>query len=82
MTASKRVELLKRVAQDGTKKKLSFEMCEKIAEDLDLTLEQVGSFGKSFVFWYCAKYYLVGYLRLLAVKFLRSHVHFGWKLTV
>ncbi|KAH6827918.1 hypothetical protein C2S53_014880 [Perilla frutescens var. hirtella] len=41
MTAGQRVELLKRVAQDGTKKKLSFEECEKIAEDLNLTLEQV-----------------------------------------
>lgn len=41
MTASQRVELLKRV-KDGTKKRLSFFECEKIAEDLNLTLEQVG----------------------------------------
>ncbi|KAL8458672.1 hypothetical protein ACS0TY_036253 [Phlomoides rotata] len=41
MTASQRVELLKRVAKDGTKKRLSFSECEKIAEDLNLTLEQV-----------------------------------------
>ncbi|XP_047958329.1 uncharacterized protein LOC125203869 isoform X2 [Salvia hispanica] len=41
MTAAQRAELLKRVAQDGTKKKLSFKDCEKIAEDLNLTLEQV-----------------------------------------
>ncbi|XP_057786718.1 uncharacterized protein LOC131004125 isoform X2 [Salvia miltiorrhiza] len=41
MTAGQRVELVKRLAKDGTEKKLSFEDCEKIAEDLNLTLEQV-----------------------------------------
>lgn len=45
MTAGQRAELLERVTKDGTKKKLSFKDCEKIAEDLNLTLEQVGSFG-------------------------------------
>ncbi|XP_042053544.1 uncharacterized protein LOC121798547 [Salvia splendens] len=41
MTAAQRAELLKRIAQDGSKKKLSFKDCEKIAEDLNLTLQQV-----------------------------------------
>ncbi|KAL1538122.1 hypothetical protein AAHA92_26902 [Salvia divinorum] len=40
-TAAQRAEILKRIAQDGAKKKLSFKDCEKIAEDLNLTLEQV-----------------------------------------
>lgn len=42
MTTGQRAELLKRVAKDGAKKRLSFNECEKIAEDLNLTLEQVG----------------------------------------
>ncbi|PIN22319.1 hypothetical protein CDL12_04982 [Handroanthus impetiginosus] len=41
MTASQRVELLKRVTKDRLDKKLSFSECEKIAKDLNLTLEQV-----------------------------------------
>ncbi|KAK6148741.1 hypothetical protein DH2020_016266 [Rehmannia glutinosa] len=41
MTADKRVELLKRVAKDDPKEKLSFSECKKIAKDLNLTLEQV-----------------------------------------
>ncbi|KAL1551739.1 hypothetical protein AAHA92_19540 [Salvia divinorum] len=41
MTAAQRAELLKRIAQDGSKKKLSFKDCEKIAVDLNLTLQQV-----------------------------------------
>lgn len=64
MTAGQRAELLKRVTPDGMKKKLSFKDCEKIAEDLNLTLEQVGSFGKSLAFWY-SKYCFIGYKSLL-----------------
>lgn len=41
MTADQRAELLKRVVNDDSNKKLSFKECEKIAEDLNLTLEQV-----------------------------------------
>ncbi|KAL6514977.1 hypothetical protein OROGR_020556 [Orobanche gracilis] len=48
MTADERVELHKRVAKDDPKERLSFSECEKIAEDLNLTLEQV--LVKSLVF--------------------------------
>ncbi|KAK6911874.1 B-block binding subunit of TFIIIC, partial [Dillenia turbinata] len=41
MTADQRAELLKRVVKDDSSKKLSFRQCEEIAEDLNLTLEQV-----------------------------------------
>ncbi|KAL2516429.1 B-block binding subunit of TFIIIC [Forsythia ovata] len=41
MTAEQRAELLKRVAKDEPNKKLSYRECEKIAKDLNLTLEQV-----------------------------------------
>ncbi|KAK2965595.1 hypothetical protein RJ640_008436, partial [Escallonia rubra] len=41
MTADQRAELLKRVVDDDAGKKLSFKECEKIAKDLNLTLEQV-----------------------------------------
>ncbi|XP_010273234.1 PREDICTED: uncharacterized protein LOC104608836 isoform X2 [Nelumbo nucifera] len=41
MTAEQRAELLKRVVKDGPNKKLSFRECEKIAKDLNLTLQQV-----------------------------------------
>ncbi|KAL0415050.1 UNVERIFIED_CONTAM: hypothetical protein Slati_3336900 [Sesamum latifolium] len=41
MTADQRVELLKRIAKDDPNKRLSFGDCEKIANDLNLTLEQV-----------------------------------------
>ncbi|XP_031385075.1 uncharacterized protein LOC116198940 isoform X1 [Punica granatum] len=41
MTAEQRAELLKRVVKDSTSEKLSFKECEKIAKDLNLTLEQV-----------------------------------------
>lgn len=41
MTAEQRAELLKRVVRDCTSEKLSFKECEKIAKDLNLTLEQV-----------------------------------------
>ncbi|KAL6557503.1 hypothetical protein OROMI_017853 [Orobanche minor] len=41
MTADERMELHKRVAKDDPKERLSFSECEKIAEDLNLTLEQV-----------------------------------------
>lgn len=41
MTADQRAELLKRVVQDDVNEKLSYKDCEKIAKDLNLTLEQV-----------------------------------------
>ncbi|XP_052182207.1 uncharacterized protein LOC127794928 isoform X2 [Diospyros lotus] len=41
MTAEQRAELLKRVFSDDPNKKFSFKDCEKIAKDLNLTLEQV-----------------------------------------
>ncbi|XP_019058110.1 PREDICTED: uncharacterized protein LOC104813957 [Tarenaya hassleriana] len=41
MTADQRAELIKRIAKDNAKDKLSFRECEKIAKDLNLTLEQV-----------------------------------------
>ncbi|KAL9157086.1 hypothetical protein ABFS82_09G122300 [Erythranthe guttata] len=41
MTAEHRTELLKRVTEDDRKKRLSLSECVKIAEDLNLTLEQV-----------------------------------------
>ncbi|KAF8388748.1 hypothetical protein HHK36_025428 [Tetracentron sinense] len=41
MTADQRSELLKCIVKDGPNKKLSFKECEKIAKDLNLTLEQV-----------------------------------------
>lgn len=41
MTAGQRAELLKCVAKDDSNRRLSFFECEKIAKDLDLTLEQV-----------------------------------------
>lgn len=41
MTAGQRAELLKCVAKDDSNRRLSFIECEKIAKDLDLTLEQV-----------------------------------------
>ncbi|XP_073118561.1 uncharacterized protein [Henckelia pumila] len=41
MTAGQQAELLKCVAKDDSNRRLSFTECEKIAKDLDLTLEQV-----------------------------------------
>uniref|UniRef100_A0A7N0V6S9 B-block binding subunit of TFIIIC domain-containing protein n=1 Tax=Kalanchoe fedtschenkoi TaxID=63787 RepID=A0A7N0V6S9_KALFE len=41
MTADKRAELLKHIASDDPNKKLSVKECEKIAQDLDVTLQQV-----------------------------------------
>lgn len=41
MTADQRAQLLQRVMKDDPDKKLSFNDCEKIAKDLNLTLEQV-----------------------------------------
>ncbi|KAL3824487.1 hypothetical protein ACJIZ3_020516 [Penstemon smallii] len=41
MTTGQRAELLQRVGKDDPNKKLSFSECEKIAKDLNLTLEQV-----------------------------------------
>ncbi|PWA82944.1 B-block binding subunit of TFIIIC [Artemisia annua] len=41
MTAHQRAELSKIVANDDLDKKISYKKCEKIAEKLDLTLEQV-----------------------------------------
>ncbi|XP_023749005.1 uncharacterized protein LOC111897275 isoform X1 [Lactuca sativa] len=41
MTAHQRAELLKLVANDDSNQKLSYKKCEKIAENLNLTLEQV-----------------------------------------
>ena len=44
MTAEQRAELLKRVAKDDLGEKISYRDCEKIAKDLNLTLEQVSLF--------------------------------------
>ena len=41
MTADQRAELLNRVVQDDISEKISYKDCEKIAKDLNLTLEQV-----------------------------------------
>jgi hypothetical protein len=41
MTADQRAELIHRVVQDDLSEKLSYKDCEKIAKDLNLTLEQV-----------------------------------------
>ncbi|XP_022715262.1 uncharacterized protein LOC111274686 isoform X2 [Durio zibethinus] len=41
MTADQRAELLKRIMKDNLNEKLSYKDCEKIAKDLNLTLEQV-----------------------------------------
>lgn len=41
MTAHQRTELFKLVASDDLDKKISYKKCEKIAENLNLTLEQV-----------------------------------------
>ncbi|OMO66113.1 B-block binding subunit of TFIIIC [Corchorus olitorius] len=41
MTAEQRAELLKRIVKDNLNEKLSYKHCRKIANDLDLTLEQV-----------------------------------------
>lgn len=41
MTADQRAELLKRIFNDNKNQKLPFRECEKIAKDLNLTLEQV-----------------------------------------
>ncbi|PWA49195.1 B-block binding subunit of TFIIIC [Artemisia annua] len=41
MTAHQRTELFKLVANDDLDKKISYKKCEKIAENLNLTLEQV-----------------------------------------
>ncbi|XP_068654207.1 uncharacterized protein [Aristolochia californica] len=41
MTAEQRAELLKRVGNDDQERKISFKECDKIARDLNLTLEQV-----------------------------------------
>jgi len=49
MTAEQRAELLKRVFSDDPNKKFSFKDCEKIAKDLNLTLEQVSCF----IFLFC-----------------------------
>jgi general transcription factor 3C polypeptide 1 len=44
MTAEQRAELLKRVTRDDLSEKISYRECEKIAKELNLTLEQVGLF--------------------------------------
>lgn len=44
MTVEQRSELLKRVQKDDLSEKISYKDCEKIAKDLDLTLEQVSLF--------------------------------------
>ncbi|KAB2085857.1 hypothetical protein ES319_A05G426300v1 [Gossypium barbadense] len=41
MTSDQRSELLKRIVKDNLNEKLSYRDCEKIARDLNLTLEQV-----------------------------------------
>ncbi|XP_039060768.1 uncharacterized protein LOC120204817 isoform X2 [Hibiscus syriacus] len=41
MTADQRAELLKRIVKDDLNEKLSYRDCEKIAKDLNLTLQQV-----------------------------------------
>ncbi|GMI86163.1 hypothetical protein like AT1G17450 [Hibiscus trionum] len=41
MTADQRAELLKRILKDNLHEKLSYRDCEKIAKDLNLTLQQV-----------------------------------------
>lgn len=41
MTADQRAELLNRVVQDDISEKISYKDCEKIAKELNLTLEQV-----------------------------------------
>ncbi|KAL5697292.1 hypothetical protein ACHQM5_030844 [Ranunculus cassubicifolius] len=41
MTADQRAELLKRIVRDNPDKKISFSDCVKIANDLNLTIEQV-----------------------------------------
>ncbi|XP_021293853.1 uncharacterized protein LOC110423806 isoform X2 [Herrania umbratica] len=41
MTADQRAQLLKRILKDNINEKLSYKDCEKIAKDLNLTLEQV-----------------------------------------
>ena len=41
MTAGQRGELLRRIVMENPEKKLLFKECEKIAKDLNLTLEQV-----------------------------------------
>lgn len=41
MTADQRSELIKRIVKDNLNEKLSYRDCEKIAKDLNLTLEQV-----------------------------------------
>lgn len=41
MTADQRAELLKRIVKDNLNEKLSYKDCEKIAKDLNLSLEQV-----------------------------------------
>lgn len=58
MTAHQRAELLKLVANDDSNQKISYKKCEKIAEDLNLTLEQVCFlfvFGKSIPLINCRK---------------------------
>ncbi|KAK7271540.1 hypothetical protein RJT34_27516 [Clitoria ternatea] len=47
MTAEQRAKLLKRVKKDDFSEKISFRDCEKIAKDLNLTLEQVLSMYSS-----------------------------------
>jgi hypothetical protein len=44
MTAEQRAELLKHVTKHDLSEKISYRDCEKIAKDLNLTLEQVGLF--------------------------------------
>lgn len=41
MTADQRAELLKCMVKDNVNEKISYKECEKIAKDLNLTLEQV-----------------------------------------
>lgn len=41
MTADQRAQLVKRIVKDSVRDKLPFKECEKIAKDLNLTLEQV-----------------------------------------
>lgn len=44
MTAEQRAELLKHVTKQDLSEKISYRDCEKVAKDLNLTLEQVGLF--------------------------------------
>ena len=61
MTAGQRGELLRRIVMENPEKKLLFKECEKIAKDLNLTLEQVSLF---FFFFFCLMYFYFFHGRL------------------